>query len=130
MSSARTSELSQEVGIIGYHFGSAIVEQACFQLGVTLTESGRVAQSSLAALNETLGHHLAKPKPHSGRRYAEVTSSDATFDISLPQEVIDQQAESAITDLFPNLPQLEMRAIILRSFQKVCLAPSVWADSD
>lgn len=113
MSNASKTELSQEVGIIGYHFESIVVERACFELGVTLTESGRVAQSSLAALNEDLEEHLREPRPKQRK-------AEGNFDISLSQRTIDQHAESAITDLFPKIPPEDLRTIIYRSFQKVC----------
>ena len=112
MSSAHRSDLTHEVNILGFHFESSVVERACFELGVVLTESGRVAQSSLAALNED---PRRKPQPRvGGKRH-----SGAAFDLSLPQETIDEHAELAITDLFPNIPRPDLEAVIRRAFQKV-----------
>ena len=97
------------------------VEKACDSLGVSLTTSGRVLESHLAALDESkartgnANRQPAKKKPKSGG-----LNELPVFDIqSLSQAVIDTQAREAIKDLFPNIPPNDLHVIVGRSFQKV-----------
>lgn len=113
MSNPRNPELSKEVHRVGYHFSSIVVENACQSLGVTLTETGRVAQSSLAGLNEDLPGR--KPKKRLKRKGRE----SPKFDLSMSQATIDTHAREAITDLFPKIPSEDLHQVIARSFQKV-----------
>ena len=116
MSDPKHPELSHEVHRVGYHFSSRVVEKACTSLGVTLTESGRVLQSSFAALNEELptrhGKKIKNKAKGKGR------ASPPKFDISQSQATIDTQAREAIKDLFPKIPDADLHETVARSFQK------------
>ena len=114
MSNPKNPELSQEVHRVGYHFSSVVVERACLSLGVTLTQTGRVVQSSFATLNED----LLRPRPKAkGKRKGRESPK---FDLSSSQAVIDTQARQAIKDLFPKIPAQDLHEVVARSFQKVC----------
>ena len=113
MSNPKNPELSQEVHRVGFHFSSLVVENACLSLGVTLTESGRVVQSSFAFLNEDVpGRNPKKKMKRKGRE-------SPKFDLNMSQATIDTQAREAITDLFPKIPPGDLHEIVARSFQKV-----------
>ena len=113
MSNPKNPELSQEVHRVGYHFSSVVVESACLSLGVTLTESGRVVQSTFASLNEEPpGRGMKRKSKTKGRE-------SPKFDLSLSQATIDTQARESITDLFAKIPLEDLHNIVSRSFQKV-----------
>ena len=117
MSDPKNAELSHEVHRVGYHFSSIVVENACLSLGVTLTESGRVLQSSFATLNEELPTRHGKKVKTKGKTKGR--ASPAKFDLSQSQATIDTQAREAIRDLFPKIPDADLHETVSRSFQKV-----------
>lgn len=105
---------------IGYHFPSITVEKACESLGVSLTNSGRVLQSTFALLDDVPAcNGLGRNTQGQKKKKAGAFQSPAKFDISLSQAVIDTQAREAIKDLFPKIPAEDLHVIIGRSFQKV-----------
>ena len=111
-------ELSREVHRIGYHFPSTIVDRACLSLGITLTNSGKVAQSKIAFFEDQASSHDRRSSKRKQRRSGRTGSPN--FDITLSQAIIDTQARDAIRDLFPNIPGKDLHEIIARAFQKVC----------
>ena len=118
--------LSRETHRVGYHFPSITVEKACMSLGVSLTTSGRVSDSSFALLDEgstwhrPIHHQQAVKKRKPGARH-----DSPTMDVNLSQAVIDTQAREAIKDLFPKIPSVDLHAIVGRSFQKVFAYPAL-----
>lgn len=116
MSDPKNPELSHEVHRVGYHFSSRVVENACLSLGVTLTESGRVLQSSFATLNEDLPTRYGKKLKSKGK--GKGRASPPRFDVSQSQATIDTQAREAIRDLFPKIPDPDLHETVSRSFQK------------
>lgn len=100
---------------MGYHFPTIVVDKACRTLGVTLTETGRVVQSSLAFLDDEtrVQHQITKKKR------AKRVNKDPPFDLTLSQAIIDTHAREAIKDLFPKIPQADLHEIVARAFQKV-----------
>lgn len=120
MSDPKNPELSHEVHRVGYHFSSRVVENACLSLGVTLTESGRVLQSSFATLNEELPTRQGKKIKNKGK--GKGRASPPRFDLSQSQATIDTQAREAIRDLFPKIPDSDLHETVSRSFQKASRA--------
>ena len=116
MSDPKNPELSHEVHRVGFHFSSRVVENACLSLGVTLTESGRVLQSSFATLNEEFPTRHGKKVKNKGK--AKGRASPPKFDLSQSQAMIDTQAREAIRDLFPKMPEADLHETVSRSFQK------------
>ena len=116
MSDPKHPELSHEVHRVGYHFSSRVVENACLSLGVTLTESGRVLQSSFATLHEDLPTRHGKKIKIKGK--GKGRASPAKFDLSQSQATIDTQAREAIRDLFPKISEADLHETVARSFQK------------
>ena len=113
--------LSREIHRVGFHFPSVTVEKACDSLGVTLSNSGRVLQSNFAYLEDGQDgqEHEGKRSTKQKNKKAGNRSQQPALDISLPQAVIDTSARETIRDLFPNIPNQDLHAIVGRSFQKV-----------
>ncbi|KAI9804042.1 MAG: hypothetical protein M1833_000323 [Piccolia ochrophora] len=88
------ANLSQHVHRIGYHFATSVVNKACHYLGISLNRRGEVSNRPARLLR--------RPSP------ASVSS----------QEKLDQDARDALTDLFPNIPEVDREEIIARAFEK------------
>jgi hypothetical protein len=93
----RTHDLSQQVHRIGYHFPSAIVANACMQLGLYLNANGKAMP--LECFSRVKVDNQA--------------GSEAS------QTTINTEARDVIRDLFPNIPENDINMIISTAFQKV-----------
>ncbi|KAG8528093.1 uncharacterized protein KY384_007009 [Bacidia gigantensis] len=112
-------ELSREVHRIGHHFPTFVVDKACHSLGVTLTTTGRVAQSQFAFLQEdVLRDKMIRGHSRLKKNKSKTQGGPSGFDSSLPQAIIDSQARETLKDLFPKIPERDMHEIISRAFDK------------
>ncbi len=93
----KPDQLSAHVNRIGHHIRETIVEQARASIG----ESDESSPSCL------FRHFPGQPEP-----------------IPDTQQEINEQADAAIRDLFPRIPNTDRQMIIERSFKKVCTPPS------
>lgn len=89
------TDLSDHVHRIGYHFRTHIVEQA-----TSMVE----------------GLH---PIDLASQEITPTGSGDKPDPIPESQEEINRQADAAIRDLFPRIPNTDRAMIILHAFQKV-----------
>lgn len=89
------TDLSDHVHRIGYHFRTHIVEQA-----TTMLEGAQPIE--LTGLDITRTNSGSKPDP-----------------IPESQEEINKQADAAIRDLFPRIPNTDREMIVHHAFQKV-----------
>ena len=111
----RSGVLSQQVGRVGYHFPSTVVEQACQLLGITLTRLGHIRDDQRRNTN-AYNNRSIQSKKDGRKQDAKARESSVGKDMS--QEDIDARAASAIRDLFPKIPDKDVKRIIARAFQK------------
>lgn len=115
---SRTNSLSEQVGRLGYHFPSAVVEQACQVLGLTMAKSGNVHYDEeqfyvpTRRTKRSAQHALTKGKQTSKPRAA-------SAGMEMDQDEINARASFAIRDLFPKIPDKDVEHIIAQAFQKV-----------
>lgn len=115
---SRTNSLSEQVGRLGYHFPSTVVEQACQLLGLTMAKSGNVHYDE---------EQLQLPTRRSKRRTQQAQTRGkqnskpraASAGSEMDQSEIDARASFAIRDLFPKIPDQDVQHIIAQAFQKV-----------
>lgn len=106
----------------------------CFTSGKTLAygrilqtySSGNDVPDLTVALNR-VGHHIRERIVEQARASLgemEDISQQARLDVPEPipedQEEINKQADAAIRDLFPRIPNTDRQIIIEHSFRKVC----------
>ncbi|KAG2414146.1 hypothetical protein HFD88_003337 [Aspergillus terreus] len=91
-----THNLSQHVHRIGYHFPSAVVANACMELGVYLTATGKAVP--FQEINN------AQPRKRADSEMSQIT--------------INTEARDVLKDLFPNIPDNDLNQIIKTAFQK------------
>lgn len=92
-----THNLSQHVHRIGYHFPSTVVANACMDLGLYLSATGKAVPFYDVGSNDGL----------------ERLSPEAS------QITINTEARDVLRDLFPNIPDSDLNQIIKTAFQKV-----------
>lgn len=98
----RTHNLSQQVHRIGYHFPSVVVATICMERGLFLSSTGKVMPYRQLP-SQGSAHQLMR-----GRR----------ADSEVSQNTINVEARDAIKDLFPNIPEKDLKQIIKTAFQK------------
>ncbi|MCJ1401739.1 hypothetical protein MMC11_004956 [Xylographa trunciseda] len=104
------SGLSKEVHRIGYHFPSSVVGRACLSLGVDLSSDGRVLRHQHDWIADRL-----RPKHQHGTRLNVLAHN--TSNTKMSQASIDTQAREAIKDLFPKMPDKDLRDIVTHAFE-------------
>ncbi|MCJ1283832.1 hypothetical protein MMC26_003163 [Xylographa opegraphella] len=104
------SDLSKEVHRIGYHFPSSTVDRACLSLGVSLSRDGRVLRHQHDWIEDA-----ARSRDQNGTRLN--LSAHNTSSTKLSQATIDTQAREAIRDLFPKIPDKDLRDIVTHAFE-------------
>ncbi|MCJ1392242.1 hypothetical protein MMC18_005109 [Xylographa bjoerkii] len=104
------SGLSKEVHRIGYHFPSSVVGRACLSLGVDLSRDGRVLRHQHDWIADK-----ARPRHQHRTRLNLLTHN--TSNTKLSQATIDTQAREAIKDLFPKIPDKDLRDIVTHAFE-------------
>ena len=92
-----THNLSLHVHRFGYHFPSAVVANACMELGVYLTATGKAVP--FQEINN------AQPRKRADSEMSQIT--------------INTEARDVLKDLFPNIPDNDLNQIIKTAFQKV-----------
>ncbi|MCJ1383073.1 hypothetical protein MMC17_006186 [Xylographa soralifera] len=104
------SDLSKEVHRIGYHFPSSVVGRACLSLGVSLSRDGHVLRHQHDWIADE-----ARSRNQNGTRLNLLAHN--TSNTKLSQATIDTQAREAIKDLFPKIPDKDLRDIITHAFE-------------
>lgn len=85
-------------------------------LGVSLTQYGQVLPA----------HRYQQTNRHdSGARYHPIGQS-APLQEEVSQAILDMQAREAIKDLFPKIPEKDLKDIICRAFEKVWSKTISW----
>lgn len=114
--SGPSDTISHQVHRIGYHFPSFVVENACDKLGVSLSRSGHVLSNNGKTLTKAERQRFSTGKKH-------IRKFGSFFDNDTPQATLDIEAQAAIKDLFPKIPDRDVLEIISRAFQKVRIKP-------
>ncbi|KAI9835592.1 MAG: hypothetical protein M1819_002043 [Sarea resinae] len=110
----KASHISHHIHRIGHHFASAIVNKACWYLDVDVDSSGQVTRRRDRAHAAV----LQLQKRHGTRRARRsLIQSNAATSIPASQKALDRQAEDAIKDLFPKIPEDDVKQIVSRAFQ-------------
>ncbi len=78
-------------------------------LGLHITSSGQIIRSYHSASGE-----LKSGANKTNNKRKNSTSSDVS------QATLNAEARDAIKDLFPKIPEADLKKIISRAFQKVC----------
>ncbi|KAL9115294.1 MAG: hypothetical protein Q9187_007329, partial [Circinaria calcarea] len=104
-------DLAYQVHRIGYHFPSSVVGRACTSLGIDISRSGQVLRHHVAT------SHYPVPQRNARKRQSGPNHSEASVP-EVSQAAIDTQAREAIRDMFPKIPQQDLRAIVTRAFEK------------
>jgi len=98
---------------------------------ILLQTSPDVQRSTIAAQMNRIGHHIRETIVEEAR--ASIGESDdsstghaAGVPEAIPetQQEINEQADAAIRDLFPRIPNTDRRMIVEHAFKKVCAFPS------
>ncbi|KAI9849317.1 MAG: hypothetical protein M1837_004777 [Sclerophora amabilis] len=103
----KANNITQHVHRIGYHFFSPVVNQACQELNLYISRTGRVREQQYIDLP---AHLDASQESRSFNR-------DGTPG-SVSQERLNSDARDALTDLFPKIPERDKKKIISRAFKK------------
>lgn len=83
-------------------------------LGVTLSQAGQIVAINVKKPTvPRQPQHLLNRKKGIGRLPHD------PFHTDVPQAILDTQAQAALKDLFPNIPDEDVLDIISRAFQKV-----------
>ncbi|MCJ1431914.1 hypothetical protein MMC27_001270 [Xylographa pallens] len=106
----QSPDLSKEVHRIGYHFPSSIVGRACLSLGVSLSRDGRVLRHQHDWIADE-----ARSRHQNGTRLNLLAHNASNTKLS--QATIDTQAREAIKDLFPKIPDKDLRDIVTHAFE-------------
>ena len=115
---SRTGSLSAQVGRVGYHFPSAIVDQACRLLGVKLARSGYVHFGPDFDRRSTRRMRSSAQADQATRKH-QVSATIDLVEAEMSQKELDAQASSAIRELFPKIPEEDVQQIVARAFRKV-----------
>lgn len=117
VSTSRTNSLSEQVGRLGYHFPSTVVEQACQLLGLTMARSGNVHYDE-----EHFHPHTRRTKRSAQHAHLKGKQASkpraASAGMEMDQEEINARASFAIRDLFPKIPNQDVEHIVAQAFQK------------
>ncbi|KAK4507369.1 hypothetical protein PRZ48_001104 [Zasmidium cellare] len=110
-------KVSHHIHRIGHHFKSNIVEEACQTLGYAYIRGQFVKESDLANLNERskMAAALARHGYH--------------FDRHLEQET-DDQVRAAIKELFPKIPEQDLKEILRHAWAEGTNRVGTSADLD
>lgn len=115
---SRSNSLSEQVGRLGYHFPSTVVEQACQSLRLTLPKSGTLRLRQGTRQQPQRGSHRATRSAHN--KNDQITKPRAaSVGNDMDQSEIDARAAFAIRDLFPKIPERDVQLIVAQAFQKV-----------
>ncbi|KAL8939105.1 MAG: hypothetical protein Q9216_003539 [Gyalolechia sp. 2 TL-2023] len=112
-----TNSLSEQVGRLGYHFPSTVVEQACQLLGLTMAKSGHVHYDEEQLHLPRRRHKRSAQQAHM-KGHQNTKSRAASAGMEMDQREIDARASFAIKDLFPKIPDQDVQHIIAQAFQK------------
>lgn len=115
---SRTSSLGEQVGRVGYHFPSDVVEQSCQLLGVTMAKSGNLHLESRPR-RRPLDCSKRLPQTTRSKRDQHAKGRSASIGSEIDQKELDSRAAYAIRDLFPKIPEADIHNIITQAFQKV-----------
>ncbi|KAI4169596.1 MAG: hypothetical protein LQ348_007247 [Seirophora lacunosa] len=117
VSTSRSNSLSEQVGRLGYHFPSTVVEQACQSLRLTLPKSGTLRLRQGTRQQPQRGSHRATRSAHN--KNDQITKPRAaSVGNDMDQSEIDARAAFAIRDLFPKIPERDVQLIVAQAFQK------------
>ncbi|KAL8641037.1 MAG: hypothetical protein Q9228_002109 [Teloschistes exilis] len=125
VSTSRRSSLGEQVGRVGYHFPSDVVEQSCKLLGVTVAKSGNLHLEPRLH-RRLLGCNKRLPQITRSKGRQQTKARSASIESEVDQKELDSRAAYAIRDLFPKIPEAEIHKIISQAFQKVVHA---WLDA-
>ncbi|KAL8927729.1 MAG: hypothetical protein Q9208_002144, partial [Pyrenodesmia sp. 3 TL-2023] len=116
---SRSGSLKEQVGRLGYHFPSAVVEQARQSLGATSPEPSTVRSEPR---NTRYSLRKGRRNTQSSRtKDKQITQPRvASVGIDMDQSEIDSRAAIAIRELFPKIPEEDVHIIVAQAFQKVC----------
>lgn len=115
---SRNTILSEQVGRVGYHFPSAVVDQACRLLGARLENSSNVHFQQESRHRYTR-YPKASAQTNQGKRKHQVSSVIDLVEDEMSQKELDAQAASTIRELFPKIPEKDVQQIVTRAFKKV-----------
>lgn len=101
---------------MGYHFPSTVVEKACTSLSVSLSSSGKVIYNQRPPSAGPIVRPGRKGKP----RKRKLVAKQVLSQLEASQAEIDTEAKEAIKDLFPNIPDYDLYAVVRLAFKKVC----------
>ncbi|KAL9611429.1 MAG: hypothetical protein Q9167_003936 [Letrouitia subvulpina] len=101
--------LGQQINRVGYHFPSIVLEQACTNLGISLTLNGRMVGNL-----DSYYEHRIHSKKESKRKRGNNKEQSWFVEPNEKQEDIDARACVAIKDLFPKIPDKDIKRIINR----------------
>ena len=105
--------MAHETHRSGYHFPIEIVDFAAKTLNVTLDDTGRIDKDRLDPVVGNPNRVVLTKKQRDKHPDLEDSQKELT------QAEIDTQAREAISDLFPKLPEQDLRDIVARAFEKV-----------
>ncbi|KAL8734948.1 MAG: hypothetical protein Q9181_003016 [Wetmoreana brouardii] len=114
---SRTSSLGEQVGRVGYHFPSGVVEQSCQLLGVTMARSGNVYHEPGPSHRHT-AHSRRSTRTRQAQRNQNSRTRAASVGSEMDQHELDTRAAFAIRDLFPKIPEADIQNIVAQAFQK------------
>ncbi|KAL8784267.1 MAG: hypothetical protein Q9213_004089 [Squamulea squamosa] len=112
-----TSNLSEQVGRVGYHFPSTIVTEACRLLGLKLPVIGGVDFELESGYRPTR-HTRSNAQVVPARREHKVSAVIDLVEDEMSQEELDAKATSTIRELFPKIPQKDVQQIVTRAFRR------------
>ena len=116
---SRVNSLSEQVGRLGYHFPSTVVEQACQVLGSTIAKSGNVHYQRKPGHHPYATRSKRSIPQQQGKRKQNAKPRAASVGNEMDQSDIDARAAFAIRDLFPKIPDNDVQHIVAQAFQKV-----------
>lgn len=113
-----TSNLSEQVGRVGYHFPSIIVNEACRLLGSKLPKFGGV-DFELDSGHQSTRHTRSSAQAAPATREHKVSAVIDLVEDEMSQEELDAKATSTIRELFPKIPEKDVQQIVARAFRRV-----------
>lgn len=110
-------KISHHVHRIGHHFPNEVVDQACNWLGYT-GRNGTFEKNFDLAQTSRIAQALEKHKKNSGQG-----------DAANSEQETKEQIQAAMRDLFPRIPNKDMKAIVKHAFRQVSCIESFYVDS-
>ncbi|KAL8775627.1 MAG: hypothetical protein Q9209_000123 [Squamulea sp. 1 TL-2023] len=117
VSTSGTSNLSEQVGRVGYHFPSRIVNEACRLLGSRLPVIGGV-DFELESGSRSMRHTRSSAQAVPARREHQRSAVIDLVEDEMSQDELDAKATSTIRELFPKIPELDVQQIVTRAFRR------------